>query len=121
MSATSSQVKTKKLINNPDQVIEEMLEGVLAAHPKHLYQVEGHSHAIVAKHGPRNGKVGLMIGGGSGHEPTFLGFVGKGLADAACIGNVFASPPPDPAVECAKAINGGPVCYSCMATMRETL
>lgn len=99
--------KTKKLINNPDNLIEEMLEGILAAHPNHLKQVENSSRAIIAKHGPREGKVGLMIGGGSGHEPTFLGFVGKGLADAAAIGNVFASPPPDPALECAKAIDGG--------------
>lgn len=100
-------MKTKKLINNPDNIIEEMLEGVLAAHPDHLYQIESSPRAIVAKNGPRQGKVGLMIGGGSGHEPTFLGFVGKGLADAAAIGNVFASPPPDPALACAKAIDGG--------------
>ena len=98
---------TKKLINNPDDIIEEMLEGILAAHPEHLYQHEEHTRAIIAKHGPRQGKVGLMIGGGSGHEPTFVGFVGKGLADAAAIGNVFASPPPDPALACAQAINGG--------------
>lgn len=99
--------KTKKLINNPDHIIEEMLEGVLAAHPDHLCQIENQPRAIIARHGPREGKVGLMIGGGSGHEPTFLGFVGKGLADAAAIGNVFASPPPDPALECARAISGG--------------
>ena len=49
----------------------------------------------------------LVIGGGSGHEPTFLGFVGKGLADAAAIGNVFASPPPQPAVDAAMAADGG--------------
>nr|WP_246733731.1 MULTISPECIES: dihydroxyacetone kinase subunit DhaK [unclassified Rhizobium] len=84
-----------------------MLEGVLAAHPEHLYAVEDMPRAIVAKNGPRNGKVGLVIGGGSGHEPTFLGYVGKGLADAAAIGNVFASPPPDPIVACAKAADGG--------------
>ena len=60
-----------------------------------------------ARQGPRPGKVGLVIGGGSGHEPTFLGFVGKGLADAAAIGNVFASPPPDPILDCAKAVSGG--------------
>src|SRR5690606_32693885 len=52
-------------------------------------------------------KVGLVIGGGSGHEPSFLGFVGRGLADAAAVGNVFASPPPDPIIECAKAVDGG--------------
>lgn len=98
---------TKKLINNPDNIIEEMLEGILAAHPEHLYQHSDDKRAIIAKNGPRAGKVGLMIGGGSGHEPTFLGFVGKGLADAAAIGNVFASPPPDPALTCAKTIDGG--------------
>lgn len=75
-----------------------MLEGILAAHPDHLRQIEGYPRAIISRNGPRQGKVGLMIGGGSGHEPAFLGFVGKGLADAAAIGNVFASPQPDPAV-----------------------
>jgi len=98
---------TKKLINNPDNIIEEMLEGILAAHPEHLFQHADNTRAIIAKNGPRKGKVGLMIGGGSGHEPTFIGFVGKGLADAAAIGNVFASPPPDPALACTQAINGG--------------
>ena len=100
-------MKTKKLINNPKAIIEEMLEGVIKAHPRHLTQIPGHPRAVVARNGPRPGKVGLVIGGGSGHEPTFLGFVGKGLADAAAIGNVFASPPPDPIYECAKAANGG--------------
>nr|WP_246712175.1 MULTISPECIES: dihydroxyacetone kinase subunit DhaK [unclassified Rhizobium] len=84
-----------------------MLAGILAAHPRHLHAVEGSPRSIVANHGPRAGKVGLVIGGGSGHEPTFLGFVGKGLADAAAVGNVFASPPPDPIIECAKAVDGG--------------
>jgi dihydroxyacetone kinase-like protein len=100
-------VKTKKLINSGADAVDEMLEGILAAHPEHLYAVEDMPRAIVAKNGPRNGKVGLVIGGGSGHEPTFLGYVGKGLADAAAIGNVFASPPPDPIVACAKAADGG--------------
>ena len=100
-------MKTKKLINDGAAAVDEMLEGVLAAHPNHLFAVAGSPRSIIAKHGPRPGKVGLVIGGGSGHEPTFLGFVGKGLADAAAVGNVFASPPPDPAIECAKAVNGG--------------
>jgi len=104
---TESDKKTKKLINDADNIIEEMLDGILAAHPQHLYQHDKSTRAIIAKHGPREGKVGLMIGGGSGHEPTFLGFVGRGLADAAAIGNVFASPPPDPALACAEAISGG--------------
>ncbi|AJD45974.1 dihydroxyacetone kinase subunit DhaK [Rhizobium sp. SEMIA 4085] len=100
-------MKTKKLINSGANVVDEMLQGVLAAHPDHLYAAEDMPRAIIAKNGPRKGKVGLVIGGGSGHEPTFLGFVGKGLADAAAIGNVFASPPPDPIIACAKAVDGG--------------
>ena len=100
-------MQTKKLINHPDAVIEEMLDGILAAHPEHLRQVEGFPRAVVARHGPRPGQVGLVIGGGSGHEPTFVGFVGKGLATACAVGNVFASPPPDPIVECAKAVDRG--------------
>ncbi|MGH7006389.1 MAG: dihydroxyacetone kinase subunit DhaK, partial [Alphaproteobacteria bacterium] len=100
-------MKTKKIINDGADAVDEMLEGVLAAHPRHLLAVEGHPRSIVARNGPRPGKVGIVIGGGSGHEPSFLGFVGKGIADAAAIGNVFASPPPDPIIECAKAISNG--------------
>ena len=100
-------MKTKKIINDGAKAVDEMLDGILAAHPKHLRAVDGSPRSIIARDGPRPGKVGLVIGGGSGHEPTFLGFVGKGLADACAIGNVFASPPPDPILECAKAVSGG--------------
>lgn len=99
-------MKTKKIINRGEDAVDEMLDGILLAHGGVLRRGD-HPRAIIARHGPRAGKVGLMIGGGSGHEPTFLGFVGKGLADAAAIGNVFASPPPDPALACAQAISGG--------------
>ena len=98
-------MKTKKIINSGDDAVDEMLDGILLAHGDILMRADNAPRAIIAKHGPRDGKVGLMIGGGSGHEPTFLGFVGKGLADAAAIGNVFASPPPDPALACVQAIN----------------
>ncbi|MBN9073578.1 MAG: dihydroxyacetone kinase subunit DhaK [Rhizobiales bacterium] len=100
-------MQTKKLINDGAKAVDEMLLGVLAAHPRHVRALEGSPRSIVARHAPRPGKVGLVVGGGSGHEPTFLGFVGKGLADACAVGNVFASPPPDPIIECAKAVNGG--------------
>ena len=100
-------MKSKKIINDGADAVDEMLAGVLAAHPRHLRAVTGSPRSVVAVDGPRPGKVGLVIGGGSGHEPTFLGFVGKGLADAAAIGNVFASPPPDPILACAKAASGG--------------
>ncbi|MDG4895414.1 dihydroxyacetone kinase subunit DhaK [Mesorhizobium sp. WSM4976] len=98
---------TQKLINDGNAAVDEMLTGILAAHPEHLWRPDGASRAVVAKRGPRTGKVALVIGGGSGHEPTFLGYVGKGLADAAAIGNVFASPPPQPAVDAAMAASGG--------------
>ncbi len=98
--------KTKKIINDGDSAVDEMLDGVLLAHGDVLKR-GSHPRAIVARNGPRQGKVGLVIGGGSGHEPTFLGFVGKGLADAAAIGNVFASPPPDPVQACTEAVSGG--------------
>jgi dihydroxyacetone kinase-like protein len=96
---------TQKLINNGNDAVDEMLTGVMAAHSTHL--IRPSPRAIVARHGPRPGKVALVIGGGSGHEPTFLGFVGKGLADAAAVGNIFASPPPQPAVDAAMAVQGG--------------
>ena len=98
---------TKKLINDPNAIIEEMIEGIVAAHPNHVKQLPASPRSLVAVDGPRPGKVGLVVGGGSGHEPTFLGFVGKGLADACAVGNVFASPPPDPILACAKAVDGG--------------
>ena len=100
-------MRTKKIINAGDAAVDEMLDGVLAAHPRHLRRADAHPRAIVARDGPRPGKVGLVIGGGSGHEPTFLGFVGRGLADAAAVGNVFASPPPDPILAATEAASGG--------------
>ncbi len=100
-------LQTKKIVNDGNRAVDEMLEGILSAHPRHLRAVSGSPRSIIAIDGPRPGKVGLVIGGGSGHEPSFLGFVGRGLADAAAVGNVFASPPPDPIVECAKAVHGG--------------
>ncbi len=99
--------QTQKLINDGNAAVDEMLTGIVAAHPNHLWRPDNAPRAVVARHGPRQGKVGLVIGGGSGHEPTFLGFVGKGLADAAAVGNVFASPPPQPVVDAALAANGG--------------
>lgn len=98
---------TKKLINDGEQAVDEMLDGVIAAHGDIVMRLPDSPRAIVARDGPRKGKVGMVIGGGSGHEPTFLGYVGRGLADAAAVGNVFASPPPDPVLACTRAVNGG--------------
>ncbi len=98
---------TQKLINDGNAAVDEMLDGVMAAHGDLLRRLDSAPRAIVARHGPRGGKVALVIGGGSGHEPTFLGFVGKGLADAAAIGNGLPSRPPQPAVDAALATHGG--------------
>ena len=70
-------MQTKKIINDGNRSVDEMLEGILAAHPRHLLSVDGSPRSIIARDGPRPGKVGLVIGGGSGHEPTVLGFVGR--------------------------------------------
>ncbi|MCP8896164.1 dihydroxyacetone kinase subunit DhaK [Shinella daejeonensis] len=103
----NEQVKTKKLINDPENIIAEMIEGMIGAHPDML-RVEGETgRAVVAVEGPRDGKVGIVIGGGSGHEPAFAGYVGRGLADAAAVGNVFASPSPAHIAEAARAADGG--------------
>ncbi|EAU47945.1 dihydroxyacetone kinase subunit DhaL [Salipiger bermudensis] len=100
-------IRTKKLINAPEDIIPEAIEGMLLAHP-HMLKVEGATgRAIVAKDGPRDGKVGIVIGGGSGHEPAFAGYVGRGLADAAAVGNVFASPSPEHIMDAARAVDGG--------------
>ncbi|MFQ6182662.1 bifunctional sugar-binding transcriptional regulator/dihydroxyacetone kinase subunit DhaK [Sinorhizobium meliloti] len=104
---SSYRTHVKKFLNNPNEVVEEMLEGVVRAHQKYLQPINGSHRALVARSGPRPGKVGLVIGGGTGHEPCFLGYVGKGLADAVAVGNIFSSPPPDPIVQCAEAASGG--------------
>jgi dihydroxyacetone kinase-like protein len=97
----------KKFLNDPGDVVEEMLQGIVEAHSKYLKPIKASHRALVARTGPRDEKVGLVIGGGSGHEPCFLGYVGKGLADAVAVGNVFSSPPPGPILECAKAASTG--------------
>jgi dihydroxyacetone kinase-like protein len=84
-----------------------MLDGVVKAHSKYLNPIDKSHRALVAREGPRSGKVGLVIGGGTGHEPCFLGYVGKGLADAVAVGNIFSSPPPVPILRCAEASSGG--------------
>lgn len=97
----------KKFINEPDVVVEEMLDGAARAHRAFIRPLASSRRALVAKDGPRPGKVGLVIGGGSGHEPCFLGYVGRGLADAVAVGNIFSTPPPDPIFQCVQAASGG--------------
>ncbi|AOT70436.1 dihydroxyacetone kinase subunit DhaK [Geosporobacter ferrireducens] len=96
----------KKLINNPEFVVEEMLEGVVKAHPKYVKKLDGFN-VLVRANSPIQGKVALVSGGGSGHEPSHGGFVGKGMLDGAVAGAVFTSPTPDQVFEAVKAVNGG--------------
>jgi dihydroxyacetone kinase-like protein len=95
----------KKLINAPDAVVDEALAGMTAAHGDLLKVIE--PNVIVRADAPRSGKVGVISGGGSGHEPMHGGFVGMGMLDAACPGAVFTSPVPDQMLAATKAVDGG--------------
>jgi dihydroxyacetone kinase-like protein len=96
----------KKLINSPDAVVREALEGMAAAHGDRL-RISYDPAMIVRTDAPVKGKVGIISGGGSGHEPMHGGFVGPGMLDAACPGEVFTSPTPDQMLEATKAVDGG--------------
>lgn len=95
----------KKIINVPEQVVEEMLQGAVLAHPQYVKRVEGFN-VLVRANGP-TAKVALVSGGGSGHEPSHGGFVGRGMLDGAVAGAVFTSPTPDQVFEAIKAVDGG--------------
>ncbi len=95
----------KKIINHPDAVVEELLEGFIAAHRRYYEPVEGVNGVLLKQR--RQNKVTLVVGGGSGHEPMFAGYLGRGLADAAACGNVFASPDPGTICQVAQAAHGG--------------
>ncbi|RYH11594.1 bifunctional sugar-binding transcriptional regulator/dihydroxyacetone kinase subunit DhaK [Tropicimonas sp. IMCC6043] len=99
--------RVKKFLNAPDEAVDEALEGAVADYAGFLRPVRGSNRALVALDGPRPGKVGVVIGGGAGHDPCFLGYVGRGMADAVAIGNVFASPPPGPILDATRAADGG--------------
>jgi dihydroxyacetone kinase-like protein len=95
----------KKLINDPADVVSEALRGMALAHPELRVDLE---HRIVFRgDAPVRGKVGLVSGGGSGHEPLHGGFVGPGMLDAACAGEVFTSPVPDQMLEATRGVDGG--------------
>ena len=96
----------KKLINSPEDVVRDALRGMEAAHGDRL-TISYDPYMVVRKDAPVQGKVGIISGGGSGHEPMHGGFVGPGMLDAACPGEVFTSPTPDQMHEATKAVNGG--------------
>jgi phosphoenolpyruvate---glycerone phosphotransferase subunit DhaK len=96
----------KKLINDPNDVVAEALLGMAAAHADRI-RVDHENKIVYRKDTPRQGKVGLVSGGGSGHEPMHGGFVGLGMLDAACAGEVFTSPVPDQMMAATKTVDGG--------------
>ena len=95
----------KKLINSPDDVVTDALRGMAAAHPE--LRVDVKNQLVYRADGPRQGKVALVSGGGSGHEPMHGGFVGLGMLDAACPGAVFTSPVPDQMLAATQGVDGG--------------
>jgi dihydroxyacetone kinase-like protein len=97
----------KTFYNEAEKYVDEMLEGIVGAHPDQLKFVGGEKRAIVRAEAPVKGKVSICTGGGSGHLPVFMGYVGKGLLDGAAIGNVFASPSMNQMLTLTKAVHGG--------------
>src|SRR5918998_558538 len=95
----------KKLINDPADVVADALGGIAAAHPE--LRVDHANRVVCRSDAPVPQKVGLVSGGGSGHEPLHAGFVGPGMLDAACAGEVFTSPVPDQMLAATKAVDGG--------------
>jgi dihydroxyacetone kinase-like protein len=97
----------KKLMNEPRAFVDEMLEGLLLAHPDQLKSVGGTNRSLVRADAPVAGKVGIVTGGGSGHLPIFIGYVGRGLASGVAIGNVFSSPTVDQIAAATRGVHSG--------------
>jgi dihydroxyacetone kinase-like protein len=96
----------KKFLNKPQDFVDEMIDGIITAHPDQLRTVGGDRRCIVTAK-PKKGKVGIATGGGSGHLPLFLGYVGEGLLDGCSVGGVFQSPSAEQMLEVTKAIDQG--------------
>jgi len=104
----------KKILNRPADFVDEMLEGLLAAHPDALRSVSPDNRALVRADAPLAGRVGIVTGGGSGHLPVFLGYVGPGLCSGVAVGNVFSSPGMDQVLAATRASS------TCTATTGAT-
>ncbi len=96
----------KKIINNPEHVVDDMLKGMVDAHPEYIKKLDSF-HVLVRKDAPAEAQVALVSGGGSGHEPSHGGYVGEGMLSAAVAGEVFTSPTPDQIVEAIKHTDNG--------------
>ena len=96
----------KKLINDPRAVVQELIDGFILANEQKVYR-HPKVNAVIRRDAPVNGKVGIVIGGGAGHEPLFLEYVGRGMADAEAHGQIFAAPSPSVVYEAIKAVDSG--------------
>ena len=103
---TVASATMRKLLNDPADAVKDALSGMAAAHGD-LLRVDEEARIIVRADAPRRGKVALVSGGGSGHEPLHGGFVGRGMLDAACPGEVFTSPVPEQMLAATQAVDGG--------------
>src|SRR5690349_8324268 len=103
MSASSLQ----RIINDPNLVVEDMLRGFFKAHQGLVAPIEGNPRVVKYAKAPIQGKVGVVTGGGSGHKPAFIGYVGKNLCDAVAVGEIFSSPSAQVFYDAFKAANGG--------------
>jgi dihydroxyacetone kinase len=97
----------RKIINDPNDFVDEVVDGILAAHPRMLKAVTKDRRALARADAPIAGHVGIVTGGGSGHLPLFLGYVGEGLCTAVAVGNVFSSPSPEQILAATRAAHGG--------------
>ncbi|MCC6861122.1 MAG: dihydroxyacetone kinase subunit DhaK [Bryobacterales bacterium] len=97
----------KKILNRPEDYVDEMLQGLCAAHPGYYRQTGSAGRVIVRPEAPVQGKVGIVTGGGSGHLPVFTGYLGPGLLDGCAIGEVFSSPGMDLMAEAIRAVDSG--------------
>jgi len=97
----------KKIINKPEDFVDEMLDGIVRAYGDRLKVAGEQGRVVLRSSGPKKGRVGIVTGGGSGHLPVFLGYVGSGLLDGCAVGNVFASPSSQTMFEMIKSCDGG--------------
>ena len=113
MGGRLTMAKIKRLFNDPYDIVEEMVEGYVGAHKQYVKMCdldEAQGRVVLANDAGTKDKVGVIIGGGSGHEPLFIGYVGEDFADAVVIGNINTSPSPDPCYAAAKACDNGKGC-----------
>ena len=93
----------RKLINEPENIVPELIDGFVLTNKDKVKRIS--RHVVARKEAPIQGKVGIVIGGGAGHEPLFLEFIGRGMADASVHGQIFAAPSPDYILEAIKAVD----------------